>query len=83
MSQSLISEWENVFAIRVVPRVGLEPTLPCGNEILSLARLPISPSRQRLDKNTIYNLSGFRMSGSEFKSKNVLFSKCVNLDGNF
>lgn len=27
----------------MVPGVGIEPTLPCGNEILSLARLPVSP----------------------------------------
>ncbi len=27
------------------PAVGVEPTLPCGNKILSLARLPISPRR--------------------------------------
>ena len=29
----------------LVPRVGLEPTLGCPNQILSLARLPISPPR--------------------------------------
>ena len=29
----------------VVPRVGLEPTLPEGNWILNPARLPISPPR--------------------------------------
>ena len=29
--------------VRVVPPVGLEPTLPCGNLILSQARLPIPP----------------------------------------
>jgi hypothetical protein len=29
--------------ISMVPRVGLEPTLSCLNQILSLARLPISP----------------------------------------
>ncbi len=28
---------------RKVPAVGVEPTLPYGNKILSLARLPISP----------------------------------------
>ena len=28
-----------------IPAVGVEPTLPCGNKILSLARLPISPRR--------------------------------------
>ena len=30
----------------LVPRVGLEPTLPEGNWILNPARLPISPPRQ-------------------------------------
>ncbi len=30
----------------VVPRTGIEPALPCDNQILSLARLPIPPSRQ-------------------------------------
>ena len=29
----------------VVPRVGLEPTLGCPNQILNLTRLPISPPR--------------------------------------
>ena len=28
-----------------MPEEGLEPSLPCGNQILSLARLPISPPR--------------------------------------
>ena len=27
-----------------VPRTGIEPALPCDNQILSLARLPIPPS---------------------------------------
>jgi hypothetical protein len=27
-----------------VPRTGIEPALPCGNQILSLTRLPIPPS---------------------------------------
>ncbi len=30
----------------MVPGVGIEPTLPCGNEILNLARLPVSPPGQ-------------------------------------
>ncbi len=34
-----------LLVIPVVPKVGLEPTLPCGNRILSPARLPISPLR--------------------------------------
>jgi hypothetical protein len=29
-----------------VPRTGIEPALRCRNKILSLARLPIPPSRQ-------------------------------------
>lgn len=29
-----------------MPGEGIEPTLPCGNQILSLARLPISPPRR-------------------------------------
>ena len=29
----------------LVPVEGIEPTLPCGNQILSLARLPIPPHR--------------------------------------
>ena len=28
----------------LVPRTGIEPALPCDNQILSLARLPIPPS---------------------------------------
>jgi hypothetical protein len=31
-----------------VPRTGIEPALPCDNQILSLARLPIPPSGQTL-----------------------------------
>lgn len=31
---------------KAVPRTGIEPALPCGNQILSLARLPIPPSGQ-------------------------------------
>ena len=30
---------------KIMPKVGLEPTRPCGLQILSLARLPISPLR--------------------------------------
>jgi hypothetical protein len=30
--------------VLVVPGTGIEPALPCGNQILSLARLPIPPS---------------------------------------
>ena len=29
-----------------VPRTGIEPALPCDNQILSLARLPVPPSGQ-------------------------------------
>ncbi len=35
-------DWES----DLVPGEGIEPTLPCGNQILSLARLPISPPRR-------------------------------------
>ena len=31
---------------KLVPRAGLEPTQPCGQQILSLSRLPISPPRR-------------------------------------
>ena len=31
-------------SLRLVPRTGIEPALPCENQILSLARLPIPPS---------------------------------------
>lgn len=34
----------------IVPPVGIEPTLCRQNEILSLARLPISPQRQEIFK---------------------------------
>jgi hypothetical protein len=32
----------------MVPEVGIEPTLGFPNQILSLARLPVSPLRQRV-----------------------------------
>lgn len=32
-----------------MPEVGLEPTCPCGREILSLVRIPISPLRLDVD----------------------------------
>jgi hypothetical protein len=35
-----------VFSLRSMPGVGLEPTSPCGQSILSRSRLPISPPRQ-------------------------------------
>ena len=34
------------FVTGFVPRTGIEPALPCDNQILSLARLPIPPSGQ-------------------------------------
>jgi hypothetical protein len=30
-------------ALSLVPERGLEPPLPCGNQVLNLARLPIPP----------------------------------------
>ena len=36
----------------LVPGAGIEPALPCGNEILSLGCLPIPPSRQT---GTVYH----------------------------
>ncbi len=36
-----------------MPEVGLEPTLPGGNRILSPARLPIPPLRQGSDDYTM------------------------------
>ena len=33
----------------MVPEVGLEPTLGCPDQILSLARLPIPPLRHRVE----------------------------------
>ena len=35
----------------LVPEVGIEPTLPEGNGILSPARLPVSPLRPAIDRN--------------------------------
>lgn len=32
------------FTTTFVPRTGIEPALPCDNQILSLARLPVPPS---------------------------------------
>ena len=32
------------FVTGFVPRTGIEPALPCDNQILSLARLPVPPS---------------------------------------
>ena len=31
--------------MKILPAEGIEPTLPCGNQILSLARLPVPPHR--------------------------------------
>ena len=33
----------------MVPMEGLEPTRPCGHQILSLARLPIPPHRRTIN----------------------------------
>jgi hypothetical protein len=38
----------HVLSLIVVPKVGFEPTLSCENQILSLARLPVSPLRHVL-----------------------------------
>ena len=38
--------WKGFFEERkMVPMEGVEPTRPCGHQILSLARLPIPPHR--------------------------------------
>lgn len=37
-----------------VPRTGIEPALPCENQILSLARLPIPPSGHYLFSYLLY-----------------------------
>src|SRR5205823_5298818 len=34
-----------LLACLLLPKVGLEPTPPCGDQILSLARLPVPPLR--------------------------------------
>ncbi len=41
----------------MVPRVGVEPTLPCGNRILSPARLPIPPSGRFRARNKAMDLA--------------------------
>jgi hypothetical protein len=33
----------NLFPLILVPERGLEPPLPCENQVLNLARLPIPP----------------------------------------
>lgn len=44
---------ENIaISIFLVPVVGIEPTLPWRNKILSLARLPIPPHRQLMEAVT-------------------------------
>ncbi len=65
----------------VVPGEGLEPTRPCGHQILSLTRLPIPPSRQavitdvsaaaklRADFANNYNLSDKRCSSAYTKAE--------------
>jgi hypothetical protein len=42
--------YNGLFFLRV-PRTGVEPALPCDNQILSLARLPIPPSRPMIKKS--------------------------------
>ena len=46
----------------VVPKEGLEPSLPCGNWILNPARLPIPPLR--LVGRRFYGVGGFGESGN-------------------
>lgn len=38
------NSFSNCLKVSQVPRTGIEPALPCENQILSLARLPIPPS---------------------------------------
>ncbi len=55
----------------MVPKVGLEPTRPCGLQILSLARLPISPLRPEVRDEYI--------SAKRKKIKPIL-NVCENFD---
>lgn len=48
-SQKQEKSHPNVMALFSLPAVGLEPTRPCGQQILSLSCLPISPRRQGVD----------------------------------
>jgi hypothetical protein len=43
----------------MVPAEGLEPPLPCENQILSLARLPIPPRRHALQEVEVNGLGLF------------------------
>ena len=42
-------------AFLLVPRTGIEPALPCDNQILSLARLPVPPSGQLCQSFAFYH----------------------------
>lgn len=52
----------------MVPVVGVEPTRPCGLQILSLPRLPISPYRHliRVIAENFPRAKGFFVLGDNF-----------------
>ena len=49
----------------MVPRVGIEPTRGCPHQILSLARLPISPPRLLLELELLPKLAQILLNSSK------------------
>jgi hypothetical protein len=55
--------WQRTLAlIRVVPERGLEPPLPCENQVLNLARLPVPPFGHCFDSTLFAPLSATNAS---------------------
>jgi hypothetical protein len=55
--------WQRTLAlIRVVPERGLEPPLPCENQVLNLARLPVPPFGHCFDSTLFALLSATNAS---------------------
>ena len=61
-----------------MPRVGIEPTRCCHHQILSLARLPVSPPRHSHSQFAILtdiNTNKQDMKQNKFKKKNLFNQK--------
>jgi hypothetical protein len=55
--------WQRTLAlIRMVPERGLEPPLPCENQVLNLARLPVPPFGHSFDSTLFALLSATNAS---------------------
>lgn len=46
------------YGVQLIPAAGVEPARPCGHWILSPARLPVPPLRQKITHDWIHPVKG-------------------------